>query len=60
VACRSLADQEIEQEQTTIRYAIRAIWVTHDFLCELTEDSGADAGDDDEGREAADKSADPD
>lgn len=39
VTCRSLAHQEIGAEQAALRCAQQAMWVAHDFLFQMQEDT---------------------
>jgi hypothetical protein len=48
VTRRSLAHQEIGQEQAVIRCALQAMWVTHDYLAELPDASDDTDTDDDD------------
>ena len=45
VACRSLAHQEIGSEQAALRCTQQAMWVAHDSLFPLQDDSDSDDGD---------------
>lgn len=45
VTRRSLAHQEIGEEQAALRCAQQAMWVTHDFLFPLQRDEDADGDD---------------
>lgn len=42
VTCRSLAHQEIGEEQAALRCAQQAMWVAHDFLFQLQDDEDAE------------------
>lgn len=42
VTCRSLDHREIGEEQAVLRCAQRAMWVTHDYLFQLRDESNAD------------------
>lgn len=42
VTCRSLDHREVGQEQAVLRCALRAMWVAHDYLLQLQDESNAD------------------
>lgn len=45
VTCRSLAHQEIGEEQAALQCAQQAMWVAHDFLFPLQDDEDAEGDD---------------